>query len=155
MIVRPATSADAEAMAAILNAIIAIGGTTAHEHSKSVEAVRRDYVTKPEVRSSVVAEDAGTVIGWQSVEFWEGALHIGTFVAPGIQAKGVGAALFAATCEILRPLSPAHIIASIREDNLPGLAYYARIGFRDVEHDLDYALEDGRVVGRVHRRFDF
>lgn len=155
MIVRAAVPDDAEAMARVLNAIIAIGGTTAHEHPKSVEAVRRDYVTKPEVRSSVVAEDAGAVIGWQAVEFWEGALHIGTFVAPGIQAKGVGAALFAATCGILRPLSPAHIIATIRADNVPGLAYYARIGFRDVAEEPDYALKDGRVVGRVHRRFDF
>lgn len=155
MIVRAAEPEDAEAMARVLNAIIAIGGTTAHEHPKSVDAVRRDYITKPEVRSSVVAEDAGTVIGWQSVECWEGALHIGTFVDPGIQAKGVGAALFAETCRILRPLSPAHIIASIRADNVPGLAFYARIGFRDVAAEPDYALEDGRVVGRIHRRFDF
>ena len=155
MIVRAALLGDAEAMTRVLNAIIAIGGTTAHQHPKSVEAVRRGYVTKPEVRSSVVAVDADVVIGWQAVEFWQGALHIGTFVDPGIQAKGVGAALFAATCGILAPLSPAHIIASIRADNVPGLAYYARIGFRDVEHDPGYALEDGRVVGRVHRRFDF
>jgi L-amino acid N-acyltransferase YncA len=155
MIVRAALPEDAEGMARVLNAIIAIGGTTAHEHPKSVDAVRRNYITKAEVRSSVVAEDAGALIGWQAVEFWEGALHIGTFVDPGIQAKGVGAALFAATCGILRPLSPAYIIASIRADNVPGLAYYARIGFRDVEHDPGFALEDGRVVGRVHRRFDF
>jgi L-amino acid N-acyltransferase YncA len=155
MIVRAAVPEDAEAMARVLNAIIAIGGTTAHEHAKSVEAVRRDYITKTAVRSSVVAIDAGAVIGWQAVEFWQDALHIGTFVDPGIQAKGVGVALFAATCGILAPLRPAHIIASIRADNVPGLAYYARIGFRDVEHDPDFALEDGRVVGRVHRRFDF
>ena len=155
MIVRAAVPQDAEGMALVVNAVIAVGGTTAHEHAKSVEAVRRDYITKPELRSSVVAEDGGVVIGWQSVEFWKGALHIGTFVDPGIQARGIGAALFAATCGILRPLAPAHIIASIRADNVPGLAYYARMGFRDVAQEPEFALKDGRVDGRVHRRFDF
>ena len=46
------------------------------------------------------------------------------------------------------------IIASIRADNVPGLAYYARLGFVDFAHDPDFALTDGRIVGRVHRRYD-
>jgi L-amino acid N-acyltransferase YncA len=154
MNVRPATPDDAEAMAAILNAVIAIGGTTAHQHPKSVEAVLWGYITKPEMRSSVVAEADGNVIGWQSVEFWRDALHIGTFVAPGVQARGAGAAMFALTRNLLRPLGPGHIIATIRADNVPGLAYYARLGFRDIGHDPHWALEDGRVVGRIDRRFD-
>lgn len=37
-----------------------------------------------------------------------------------------------------------HIIASIRADNMPGLACHARAGF---------ALTDRRVVRRNHRRF--
>jgi hypothetical protein len=65
----------------------------------------------------------------------------------------VGAALFALTCDLLRP-DPAPIIATIRADNAPGLAYYARMGFREVSRDPDWALQDGRVVGRVNRRFD-
>jgi L-amino acid N-acyltransferase YncA len=153
MIVRKATPDDAEAMAAILNAIIAIGGTTAHQEPKSVARVRHSYVTAPGVRAAVVAEAEGRMLGWQSVEFWQGELHIGTFVAPGLQARGVGAALFALTCDLLRP-DPAPIIATIRADNAPGLAYYARMGFREVSRDPDWALQDGRVVGRVNRRFD-
>lgn len=37
-----------------------------------------------------------------------------------------------------------HIIASIRADNMPGLACHARAGF---------ALTDRRVARRNHRRF--
>jgi L-amino acid N-acyltransferase YncA len=154
VLIRPARPADAPAMTAILNGIIAIGGTTAHEAPKDADGVRRDYVDGPDVLSSVVAEDAGEVIGWQSVGHWQGDPHIGTFVRPGTQARGTGAALFALTCEILRQAGVTYIIAHIRADNVPGLAYYARIGFRDIGTDPDFALSDGRRVGRVFRRYD-
>jgi L-amino acid N-acyltransferase YncA len=154
VIIRDSRPEDAAGMADILNRIIAIGGTTAHETPKTVEAVLYAYITGPEVLSSVVAEDAGQLIGWQSVEHWQGEAHIGTFVRPGIQAKGVGVALFARTRAQISARGMTAIIASIRADNVPGLAYYARIGFVDVTHEPDYALKDGRIVGRVHRRHD-
>lgn len=151
---RPARPDDAPAMVRVLNAVIALGGTTAHEHRKTEAQVREDYVDGADVLSSVVAEADGEVIGWQSVGRWQGEAHIGTFVQPGLQAKGVGAGLFAATLSALAGSGVGHLIASIRADNAPGLAYYARIGFRDIAQDPDFALSDGRVVGRVHSRFD-
>lgn len=154
MIVRDARPGDAEAMTAILNRIIAIGGTTAHEVPKTEGQVRADYIDGPDVLSSVVVEVAGTVIGWQSVGYWHGDPHIGSFVDPGVQAKGAGAEMFGLTCDRLRARGLSHIMASIRADNAPGLAYYARIGFVDVGREPGFALSDGRVVGRVHRRFD-
>lgn len=154
MIVRNSSPDDAEGMAQVLNAIIAAGGTTAHEHEKSADEVRLHYIDGPEVETSVVAEVDGQVIGWQSLGMWQGEMHIGTFVRIGVQAKGIGAALFAATCGAARDRGLTQIIAHIRADNAPGLAYYARIGFRDIGADPDFALEDGRVVGRVFRRFD-
>jgi len=140
-------------MTAILNRIIAIGGTTAHETPKTEDQVRAAYIDGPEVLASVVAEDGGEVIGWQSVGLWHGDPHIGSFGVPGVQARGAGAAMFDLTCQRLRDRGVGYIIASIRADNVPGLAYYARIGFVDVLSDPDFALSDGRVVGRVHRRF--
>jgi L-amino acid N-acyltransferase YncA len=154
MIIRTAVPEDAAQMADILNQIIAIGGTTAHESPKTTDAVREGYVTGPEVLSSVVAEVGGQVIGWQSVEFWEGDPHIGSFVRPGVQAKGAGQAMFALTCDILRQRGTGYIIAHIRADNAPGLAYYARIGFRDIGLNPEFTLKNGRKVGQVHRRFD-
>ena len=151
---RPARPKDAAAMARVLNAVIALGGTTAHEHPKTEAQVREDYVDGADVLSSVVAELEGEVIGWQSVGRWQGEAHIGTFVQPGLQAQGIGAGLFAATRAALAGSGFDYLIASIRADNRPGLAYYARIGFRDIAQDPDFALSDGRVVGRVHRRFD-
>jgi L-amino acid N-acyltransferase YncA len=153
MIVRAASPADGPAMTAILNANIRAGGTTAHEVEKTEAAVVITYITGPDVLSSVVAEDGGQVVGWQSAGLHKDEAHIGTFVAPGIQARGAGSAMFALTCDILRAARVPSIVATIRADNVPGLAFYARAGFKDFARDPDFALRDGTVVGRVHRRF--
>lgn len=154
MITRRARPGDATAMAALLNEIIAIGGTTAHQQPKSAETVRTHYIDGPEVQTSVVAEDGGRIIGWQSVGLYRGESHIGTFVQPGIQARGVGAALFALTRAQAEAAGITRIAATIRADNVPGLAYYARLGFRDTGAEPEFALQDGTVVGRIHRHLD-
>lgn len=153
MIVRGAAPSDAAAMAGLLNRIIAIGGTTAHQLPKDAGTVRRDYIDGPDCITSVVAEDDGRILGWQAIGWYQGDAHIGTFVEPGIQARGIGALMFARTLSDARAAGIKTIHASIRADNVPGLAYYARMGFADHAHDPDFALNDGTVVGRVHRLF--
>lgn len=153
MLIRKAAPADAPVMAELLNEIISIGGTTAHQLAHSAEDIRRHYLEGPDFLSAVVAEADSAILGWQAVSWYEGEAHIGTFVRQGGQARGVGAAMFALTCRLCRERGLAKIMASIRADNVPGLAYYARIGFADVAQNPDFALNDGRVVGRVLRRF--
>jgi L-amino acid N-acyltransferase YncA len=153
VITRLAVRTDAATMTALLNEVIAIGGTTAHQEEMTVALLEEHYLTGADVLSAVVAEEAGRVAGWQSVGWWRGEAHIGTFVQPGLQARGAGRTMFGLTCALLREKGVAKIVASIRADNGPGLAYYARIGFVDQAHEPDFALKDGRVVGRVHRRF--
>jgi GNAT superfamily N-acetyltransferase len=157
VIVRPALPSDAAAMTALQNRIIRIGGTTAHQVEHSVEEVRDAYVSGPEVVCCHVAVD-GALTGFQAVERYPGLPDgwgdIGTFVDPDVQVKGIGAALFAATVAACRTAGLVAINATIRADNVPGLAYYARIGFVDYAADPGWALDDGRVVGRVSRRFD-
>lgn len=154
MILRRPAAADAPSMADILNAIIAIGGTTAHQHPRTPDDIRRSYIDGPTVRTAILAEAEGQVLGFQSVDLWQGEMHIGTFVRPGLQAKGVGQAMFVETCRQARDAGLSTIVAAIRADNVPGLAFYRRIGFRDTGADPGFALDDGRVVGRIFRRFD-
>ena len=154
MIIRPAAASDAFAMTRILNQIIAAGGTTAHETPKSVQQVLDDYVTGNDVLSCVVTLVEDRVIGWQSVGRWQDEAHIGTFVAPDVQAKGAGAAMFALTCDTVQKAGVPYLVASIRADNEPGLRYYARLGFVDFASEPHFALSTGQIVGRVHRRFD-
>jgi hypothetical protein len=154
VIVRTARPEDAAQMAENPNRIIAIGGTTAHETPKAADPVRDRYVTGPDVLSSFVAESVGQMVGRPAVEWWRGEAHIGTFLRPGMQASGLGAAPFAQTRPRLGALGPPAIIASIRADHVAARAYDGRTGFVDLARNPDDALRDGRVVGRVHRRSD-
>ena len=153
MLIRKASVADAPAMADLLNQIIAIGGTTAHQHPKSSAEIEQNYIAGPDCITCLVALLDETLVGWQAIGWWRGEAHIGTFVQPGKQARGVGAQMFTHTLALARQAGLHEIHASIRADNLPGLAYYARIGFIDDSFDPDFALNDGRLVGRVNRRF--
>lgn len=156
--VRPARPSDAEAMADLLNRIIAIGGTTAHEDPFSPDRILTDYIDGPHTLTCFAGLDGDRLIGFQATErhpgLPEGWADIGTFVLPGIQRGGVGSALFAATKAATRAAGITTINATIRADNAPGLGYYARCGFSDYAHDPDFALNDGTRVGRISRRFD-
>ena len=158
MLIRPATPADAAAMTALLNRIIGIGGTTAHQHEKTETQVRANYIDGREALICLVAEDAGRVIGFQAVGVWPvlpaGWGDIGTFVVPGLQARGIGKTLFAATRGAARAAGLTTLNATIRGDNAPGLVYYDRIGFADYAPDPDWCLDDGTRVGRISRQFD-
>lgn len=159
MIVRPATPADAPAMTALQNEIIAIGGTTAYQQPRTEDEVCEDYITAPEaVCCHVALEPDGKLLGFQALGRWpglpEGWADIGTFVTPARQRSGAGAALFAATIAAARAKGVTTINGTIPADNAPGLGYYARRGFTDYASDPGWALDDGRVVGRISKKFD-
>jgi L-amino acid N-acyltransferase YncA len=158
MIVRNAELADAPDMAVLLNEIIRIGGTTAYEDAVSAEDLRDWYLTGPAAICAHVAEEAGVLLGFQVLgrnpdlpADWG---DIGTFVKAGLQRGGIGAALFVATAAAARARGVTTINATIRADNAPGLGYYSRRGFQNYDHDHSFTLKDGRVVGRVSKRFN-
>lgn len=152
MTVRPAGPADAPAMTAVLNGVLRLGPALAHHRKMTAGQVADHYLSGADVLSAVVDEEDSAIQGWQSVGWWQGEAHIGTFLAPGALGRGVGQRLFALTCHILQGGPVSSVMASVRADDAAGLAYYARIGFAEVAADA--LPRDGRGVGRVHRRFD-
>lgn len=158
MIVRRAIPADVPAMTALQNAIIRRGGTTAHEVERTDAEVRAAYIDGPTVLCCHVAENAGRILGFQVLGRYPGLLEgwgeLGTFVDVTLQRGGVGVALFAATVEAARGFGLLTLDATIRADNAAGLGYYSRRGFVDYAVEPDFALRDGRVVGRIRKRFD-
>jgi very-short-patch-repair endonuclease/L-amino acid N-acyltransferase YncA len=158
LLIRPVARADAPALADLLNAIIAAGGTTALEEPFTPGVLDACYLTGPEVICCHVAEDeGGALLGFQTLGHYPGLPDdvgdIGTFARIGVTGRGVGSALFAATCARAIQLGLAGINATIRGDNTGGLTFYTRLGF--VDHSLTPAvlLEDGTPVDRVHKRF--
>ncbi len=158
--VRPVREADAAELAELLNAIIARGGTTALEEPFSAERLTGAYLTGPDVISCMVAvdHDSGGLLGFQTLgredHLPADVGDIGTFAKVGGTQRGVGTALFAATCAAARAKGLSAINATIRADNTGGLAFYGRMGF--VDHSVRHGvpLKDGTLVDRINKRFD-
>lgn len=155
---RPTTLSDIPALCALQGRIVRIGGTTAREVPLEEGPFTETYLSGADVICCHTAVLDGRAVGFQSVGINRalpaGWGDIGTFVDPDLQGTGAGQVLFSATLAAVRAAALIALNATIRADNVPGLAYYARIGFRDYGAEPDYALSTGRVVGRVHRRFD-
>lgn len=160
--VRAATPADAAAMAELINAIIAIGGTTAYEEPFDAASMDAAYISLPQLVSCFVAEVDGELVGFQGLmrsfdsddPLPDGWATIGTFARVGLTQRGVGGALFAQTLAAAREAGISVIDATIRADNSGGLAFYARQRFVDYDRLIGVLLRDGRPVDRVRKRFD-
>jgi ribosomal protein S18 acetylase RimI-like enzyme len=137
MQIRPATPADADGMSLVLEAITASTGRT---WTSSPEELRRDYVEHPDrVTCCVAVSEGGVVLGFQSLkrvgkgnpyEVEPGWGVIGTHVSPPAARRGVGTALFAASCRSAREAGLAWIDATIARGDPVALGYYEAMGFR-------------------------
>ena len=156
--VRPVEPGDAPALADLINAIIARGGTTAFEEPFTPGHLADAYLFGPHMHSAVVALDGDRYEGFQILGLFgdpmpEGWGDIGTFARVEGNRKGVGTALFAATCANARARGLTAINATIRGDNAGGLSFYGRMGFEDYAVDRAVPLKDGTPVDRVRKRF--
>jgi L-amino acid N-acyltransferase YncA len=157
--VRPFAPEDAPALAELLNAIIARGGTTALQTPFTPEALAETYLNGPNVHLCFVAVDTATgrIEGFQTLGRYPGLPEdvgdIGTFARVGGTKRGVGSALFAEMVKAARANGLTAINATIRADNTGGLAFYAKQGF--IDHDVTRAvpLSDGTPVDRVYKRY--
>ena len=120
MILRFATPNDADDMCAILNAIIAMGGTTAYEVPFTRETMIENYVTTPRLIACHVADSDG-IIGFQALwrarpeeGFADNWAVIATFAKPGLTKTGIGSALFTRTTAAARSAGIMTIDATIR-----------------------------------------
>jgi very-short-patch-repair endonuclease/L-amino acid N-acyltransferase YncA len=158
LIVRPVAAQDAPALADLLNAVIAAGGTTALQEPFTPEALDAAYLTGPTVHCCFVAEDEdGSLLGFQTLGRYPGLPDdlgdIATFARIGGTQRGIGSALFAATTARATELGLSAINATIRGDNTGGLAFYTKQGFVDHDVTAGVPLKDGTPVDRVHKRF--
>lgn len=155
VVIRPARASDADAMCAVLNPIIAAGGTTAYRVPFSPERMLKDMIAPDRLIATSVADIDGVVAGFQMLEWadptWPGPevrpadwAVIATFVARGSHGQGIGTRLFRATLDAAIAAGVRSIDATIRHENTGGLAYYAGLGFVDDRVDAE----------RVSKRYD-
>ena len=156
--VRLMRGADVPGACRILNEIIGIGGTTAFETAFSEDGFAALYLHGDDLVACHVALDAdGQVAGFQWVghnsKLPIGCVDIATFARRDPPLRGTGRALFVATCAFALDAGFAQINATIRADNVPGLGYYAKMGFVDHVVAKAIPLSDGTPVDRISKRF--
>lgn len=156
--VRPAKHSDVPALCALLNEIIRIGGTTAHQTEMTEEDFAAHFLGGSGFLCCFVAEKSGVLLGFQAVErhgdaLPEGWADIGTFARAAPKVPGVGTALFRATRTRASELGIVAINATIRADNRSGLAYYDKMGFEDYSTQNAVPLMDGTPVDRISKRY--
>lgn len=159
ILTRRPTLDDAAEMAALLNEIILIGGTTAHTTPVTSDDLCLWMSRWPGKSFWTVATNIeGRIMGFQYVEphpeLAADSGDIASFVRVGATGQGIGSALFKASCDGARGLGYQHLIAVIRADNESGLAYYSGRGFQDYDVLKDEALGNGMIVDRICKRYD-
>ena len=148
---RLTTPEDVPALRNILNAIIATGGTTAHEDHMSEAEFRAHYFDDPAIVHTVLQGD--TPAGFQALFAKpDDVASVGTFTNQDTPVPGAGRALIAASIAAARAYGFKAIIAKIRADNVPGLEYYGKMGFVDYDVETGVPLQDGTPVDRVIKR---
>ncbi|MGJ8570741.1 MAG: GNAT family N-acetyltransferase [Hoeflea sp.] len=151
--IRTARPVHVAELAELLNEIIAVGGTTAIEEPLTDAEFGRWFLSGPDCVACHVAVTADLqIVGFQALEINSrlpvGWVDIATFTRrPRI--AGVGSALFPVTRDHAREAGLTMISATIRADNMGGLAYYAKLGFVDYSVAAGVALRDGTPVDRV------
>lgn len=156
--VRPMQIDDVPAACALLNQIIDVGGTTAFETPFEHAGFADAFLYRPGLICCHVALDAGSrVAGFQWLgrndKLPDACADIATFARLDPVLRGVGTALFAATCHRARELGFDQINATIRADNAPGLGYYSKMGFVDHAVNPAVPLSDGTLIDRISKRF--
>ena len=150
--VRRATPDDAAGIAAVLNGVIA-GGRHSLLDTPFTEAEERAYIGALPERSFIhVAETAGDIVAFQTVNPWntfvtsefDHVATMGTYVDEGQRRQGVGAALATASFAAALDLGYEKVFTDLRADNLESLGYHLALGFTIV----GTARRQARVGGR-------
>ena len=158
--VRPAVSGDVSQMVLLLNPIIELGGSSAHQALFDDDKMRRHYFARPGQVSCQVAITNGRLSGFQALmrpdqesdPMPDGWGIIASFVALDKSGLGIGQKLFSATRAAAKAAGIHTIDATIRADNDAGLRYYGGLGFTDYDAIPDLPLSDGTPVTRIRKK---
>ena len=152
-VVRDMRKDDVDACLAIINPIIAKGGSTAYEDPYKAADFEAHYLQEAKIANIVTLD--GRVVGFQSAfEVETGVYSIGSFTDQENPAKGAGRAIIQKTIADARALGGTAILAKITSDNTGGLAYYSIVGFEDFTVvPNDHTRKNGMTVDRIIKRY--
>jgi phosphinothricin acetyltransferase len=158
MIVRPATDADAEALAAIYGDAVLHGFGTFEEVAPSpAEMAGRRRAVAERGLPYLVAEQDGRVLGFAyAAPFrpraaYRYTLEDSVYVAPDAQGMGVGRAALAAVIAACEALGVRQLMAVIGDSGNQGsIGLHRALGFEQTGVGKSVGFKHGRWVDIVH-----
>jgi phosphinothricin acetyltransferase len=150
---RPATAADAEALARIYNPYILDTIITFEETViTAAEMERRVAEVDGYGHPWLVAEQAGAVVGyayatrWRTRHAYRFAVESTVYLGPGATGRGIGTQLYEALFEALRQRGTHAVIGGIALPNDASVALHEKLGMRKVAHFPEVGFKFGRWI---------
>jgi L-amino acid N-acyltransferase YncA len=151
--VRPATAADAAAMAAIYNHYIVATVVTFEEEPIAADEIERRMVAVAAAELPwLVAVDGGVVIGYAYASSWRGrrgyrfSCEVTVYLGPDHGGRGAGSALYRALLQLLRGQGVHLVIGGIALPNDASVRLHEKLGFRKVAHFGEVGCKFGRWI---------
>jgi L-amino acid N-acyltransferase YncA len=158
MIVRPATSADADALAAIYGDAVLHGfGTFEEEPPSPTDMDGRRRAVQDKGLPYLVAELDGQVVGFAYAgpfrprAAYRYTLEDSVYVSPDAKGKGVGRAVLTAVIAACEALGIRQLMAVIGDTgNLGSIGLHRSLGFEQTGVGKSVGFKHGRWVDIVH-----
>jgi|SRR5215469_12241135 len=136
--IRRATVDDAAGVSAVWEAIVAEKIYSAIDRAFTPEEERACLAALSDRESVFVADDAGRVVGFQSLDKWSAFMsstthvgQLGTFVLKEYRGMGVGPRLASATFDFAHFHRYEKLVIFVRGSNTGAQAFYRSLGFRE------------------------
>ncbi len=155
MNIRLATEADAEAICRIYNQGIEDRLATLETELRTPDERRQWMASRSARHPVIVAEDAGTIAGWGSLNLFNArpayrfVADFSVYVERGWRGKGVGRVLLARLVELGREHGYHKLVLSAFPFNPGGMALYEKMGFRTVGIYKEQGQLDGQWVDTI------
>lgn len=160
MLIRPATLADAPAIADIYNEAVT-GSTASFDTELQTAAARVRWLTgRPGRHAVLVAEDDGAVVGWGALSpysdrcaYWTTA-ELSLYITGSCHRKGIGRALAVGLLEIARREGLHMVLARICTENTASIALVTSLGFTDAGtmHEVGFKFDRWLDVATLEYR---
>ena len=153
--IRPARSDDAQAICDIYNEGIEDGDATLETRLRTSDEQRAWLESRSERHPVVVAERAGSVVGWGSLNLfnprpaYDHVAEFSVYVARLSRGTGVGRSLLENLVASARVIGYHKMVLAAFDWNTAGVALYKRMGFRQVGIYREQGLLNGRWVDTV------
>ena len=153
MIVRPAQEADALAIVAIWNAVIADTAVTFTTEPKTEAGIAADIAARGE--GFLVLDREAEVLGFATYFPFRGGpgyaftMEHSIQLAPAAQGQGGGRALMERLEQVARQAGIHSLWAGVSGENPRGVAFHARMGFAEVARLPEVGWKFGRWMDLV------